>query len=135
MKIFFLILFVSYFAAALDIQVKGLGADSNLGSYKCLLFKSEQGFPGDSKAAVQSAHGSLKDHIGTCLFENTEPGVYAMSTFHDENDNNQLDTYFFGAPKESYGFSNDASRPFSAPLFSEAAVTINETKTINIKLK
>jgi len=135
MKIFALIFLASSISNAIDLHVKGLGADSDLGTYRCLLFKGEQGFPADGKAAVKFDNGSFKDHTGTCIFENIEPGTYAVSTFHDENDNSKLDTYFFGAPKESYGFSNDASRPFSPPSFSEAAINVNETKTIHIKLK
>lgn len=135
MKLFTLIFLTASISSALDLTVKGLNASSDKGTYRCLLFKSEQGFPGDLKAAVGSDNGTFKDKTGTCSFKNIEAGTYAASTFHDENDNSQLDTYFFGAPKESYGFSNDASRPFSAPSFTEAAVTVNETKTISIKLK
>lgn len=135
MKLFTLIFLTTSISNALDLTVKGLNAVSDTGTYRCLLFKSELGFPGDLKAAVQSDNGTFKDKTGSCSFKNIDPGTYAVSTFHDENDNSKLDTYFFGAPKESYGFSNDASRPFSAPSFSEAAVTVNETKTINIKLK
>lgn len=135
MKLYMLLFLTSSISSALDLTVKGLNAESDTGTYRCLLFKSEQGFPGDLKNAVQSDNGTFKDKTGTCFFKSIKPGTYAVSTFHDENDNNTLDTYFFGAPKESYGFSNDASRPFSAPSFSEAAVTVNETKTIAIKLK
>ena len=135
MKILIILTLIANIAQALDLQVKGLGADSDSGTYRCLLFKSEQGFPGDLKAAVQSDNGTVKDRTATCTFENIEAGTYAVSTFHDENDNQKLDTYFFGAPKESYGFSNNASRPFSPPSFSEAAVTLTESQTISINLK
>jgi uncharacterized protein (DUF2141 family) len=135
MKKYAFLLLIASSAQALDLKVNGLSAESDSGTYRCLLFKSELGFPGDIKTAVQSDSGSVKDQTGICNFKNIEPGIYAVSTFHDENDNDKLDTYFFGAPKESYGFSNNASRPFSAPSFNEAAFEIKENKTIRINLK
>lgn len=40
-------------------------------------------------------------------FSDIVPGSYAVSVYHDENDNGSLDTGLFGIPKEPYGFSNN----------------------------
>jgi uncharacterized protein (DUF2141 family) len=47
-------------------------------------------------------------------------GEYAISIFHDKNDNGELDTNFIGVPKEPYGFSNNPKVGFRPPTFVEA---------------
>ena len=42
---------------------------------------------------------------GNCIiiFENILPAKYAIRYFHDENENDKLDTNLLGIPKEGYG--------------------------------
>ena len=40
------------------------------------------------------------------VFENVKAGEYAISTYHDVDNNKELNTGFMGIPKEPYGFSN-----------------------------
>lgn len=47
-------------------------------------------------------------------------GEYAVKVFHDENSNDELDTFMFGIPKERYGFSNDARGSFGPPDYKDA---------------
>lgn len=47
------------------------------------------------------------------------PGTYGFACFHDENDNDTLDTNLFGLPDEGFGFSNDAPTPMRAPTWDE----------------
>jgi uncharacterized protein (DUF2141 family) len=61
-------------------------------------------------------------------------GTYAISVFHDENGNKELDTNFFGIPKEGFGFSNNPKIGFSKPTFEECSFKIEQNKQINITL-
>ena len=47
-------------------------------------------------------------------------GKYAITIFHDVNDNEELDTNFIGIPKEPYGFSNNPKSSFGPPGFDDA---------------
>ena len=58
------------------------------------------------------------------------PGRYALSAFHDENDNGALDTNLLGIPSEGYGFGNDASAAFGPPSFEAAAVDFKTASTV-----
>jgi uncharacterized protein (DUF2141 family) len=49
---------------------------------------------------------------GSVRFDKLTPGSYAVTVFHDLNDNGELDTGFFGIPKEPVGFSNNAKGRF-----------------------
>ena len=62
------------------------------------------------------------------------PGTYAIGIFHDVNLNNRLDNYFFGVPKEQYGFSNDARGFMGPPSFNDAAFSVKGRTEISITL-
>jgi len=49
-------------------------------------------------------------------FTDLHDGVYAVSVFHDENENQKLDKDFVGIPKEGYGASNNPKKRWSAEL-------------------
>lgn len=68
------------------------------------------------------------------VFENLKPGDYAVSAFHDENENEKLDSGFMGIPLEPYGFSNDARGTFGPPSFEKAKVSITTNKISVISL-
>lgn len=62
------------------------------------------------------------------------PGEYAVSTYHDLNNNDKLDRYIIGKPKEPYGFSNNVN-PFGKPSYQKCKFTLtNSPKSISIKL-
>ncbi|MDR2086592.1 MAG: DUF2141 domain-containing protein, partial [Dysgonamonadaceae bacterium] len=61
-------------------------------------------------------------------------GDYAVSIFHDENDNYKLDTGMFGIPVEKTGFSNNAKGVMGPPKFKDCVVKIEEDLVIYISL-
>ena len=62
------------------------------------------------------------------------PGTYAVGIFHDANLNNLLDNYFFGVPREQYGFSNNARGFMGPPSFNDAAFAVEGKTEISITL-
>ena len=63
------------------------------------------------------------------------PGEYAVSVFHDVNDNGKLDKNFLGIPTEPYGFSNNVKGTFGPPKFADAKfTTIQDKHRVEIKL-
>ena len=68
-------------------------------------------------------------------FEGLESGMYAVSLFHDENDNGKLDANFMGIPREPYAFSNNAKGFFGPPTFQDCQFEVVQgTKEIVISL-
>lgn len=67
--------------------------------------------------------GAAKARAGEVLVTvpNVPPGTYAAQSFHDENDNDDLDRTLLGMPKEGIGISNDARFRFGPPSFGDAA--------------
>jgi uncharacterized protein (DUF2141 family) len=58
-----------------------------------------------------------------------EPGNYAVSVHHDDNDNDKMDTNFIGIPKEPIGLSNGAVAKFGPPKYKDAVFTVGENVT------
>jgi uncharacterized protein (DUF2141 family) len=64
--------------------------------------------------------GKIEDGKSEATFLNVPDGVYAISVFHDENNDGKLETNFFGIPSEDTGSSNDASAMFGPPQWEKA---------------
>ena len=60
----------------------------------------------------------------TVVFDNLAPGTYAVGAYHDENNNDHLDTNFLGLPTEGYALSNGVRAVASKPTFQQAAFTV-----------
>ncbi len=56
----------------------------------------------------------------TYVFKDVPDGTYAISVFHDENQNGVHDKNFFGIPSEGYGFSNNIRPIFRSANFDES---------------
>lgn len=66
-------------------------------------------------------------------FDDIPNGHYAISVYHDENDNGELDTNFMGIPKEDFACSNGAKGKFGPPKWKDAVFEVvgnDLTKTI-----
>ena len=72
---------------------------------------------------VKAQNGEVK-----VVFDQVPAGTYAISIIHDENENGELDSNFFGMPKEGFGFSNDAMGSFGPPDFEKASFKVAQNK-------
>jgi uncharacterized protein (DUF2141 family) len=72
------------------------------------------------RAPLQSAVADIHNGTAVCVFKSVPKGVYAISAFHDQNNNGKLDTNFIGLPTEDYCASRDARNTFGPPSFADA---------------
>ncbi|QWX83834.1 DUF2141 domain-containing protein [Cellulophaga sp. HaHaR_3_176] len=70
----------------------------------------------------------------TLFFDNIPEGEYAIAIFHDENSNEELDTNFFGIPKEDVAFSYGKLKTFGPPSYKECAFKVNADKEVLISI-
>jgi UDP:flavonoid glycosyltransferase YjiC (YdhE family)/uncharacterized protein (DUF2141 family) len=94
----------------------GAVVDGNKGHVICALFRKN----GWLKEPIQWKRAAIRDSQAECLFTSVAPDVYAISAFHDENDNQRLDTNFLGIPTESWCTSRGAKAYFGPPSFDDA---------------
>jgi len=120
-------------ARAGDLTVEVQGVKSTQGEVAVGLFDEGAAFPKQFTRGVRLP--ASKDTI-VALFKDVKPGAYAISAYHDENDNKKLDRGLFGIPKEPYGFSRDARGEGGPPQFRDAQFEVPEQGSkVQIKLR
>jgi uncharacterized protein (DUF2141 family) len=108
---------------------------NNLGEVSVAIFNQEQAFPKWSEKAVRSIYAPIMDRKSVVEFENLPAGEYAVSVYHDENNNKKMDANFFGIPKEGVGASNNARGHMGPPKYQDAKFTFNgKRQTIEIEI-
>ena len=99
--------------------------DSTKGRVLCGLYANEDKWLSpDYYMGVEGKPRS--DGKAVCVFHDVPPGVYAISAFHDEDDDQEFDRGLFGIPKEDYCASNDAYRRFGPPSWEDAIFRVGD---------
>ncbi|SEQ58616.1 Uncharacterized conserved protein, DUF2141 family [Hyunsoonleella jejuensis] len=115
-----------------SVTVTVSNLENNNGKVFISLYNSEDSFLG---RGFKSTFSKIENNSCKVVFKNVPNGTYAISLFHDENDNNKMDTGMFGIPREDYGCSNNAKGFMGPPKWEDAKFTLtNESITQHIKL-
>lgn len=115
-----------------DVQVVVENIKSNNGTIYMAIYNTEASF---LNTEYKGTTVQVDDHSCRYTFKNIPKGVYAISLFHDENDNGTMDTNFIGIPKEAYGCSNNAKGFMGPPKWKDAKFEIKDqviTQTITL---
>ena len=111
-------------AASLDVVIAGVR--SGRGLVRLCLWSGASGFPdcNDPAAPVRRENrpavaGAMTFHLGAL-----QPGIYAVSVFHDERGDGRIATNFLGIPRDGLGASNNPVARFGPPSFEAAAFRI-----------
>ena len=116
-----------------DLTIEISGMETDKGKVFVALYNSEKIFLKSSKA-TKGTSTTVKDGKAVAHFKGIKKGEYAVSLFHDENENNKMDTKIFGIPKEPYGFSNNATGFMGPPKYKDAKFSLESNKTITISV-
>ena len=114
---------------SLDVSMSGL--ESNDGKVKIGLYNSESSF---LKTTYKTAVSEINGKKSTVTFGELPKGDYAISLYHDENNNGVLDRNMFGIPSEDYASSNNAKGTMGPPSYGDAKFTVNANSKIRITL-
>lgn len=114
----FILYFFKFFNPLLSISFTNI--QEAKGSLYIGIYNSEAGFMKEEEVCFKkivpvTAAGKL-----TLDVPELAAGTYAVSCFHDLNNNGKLDANLLGIPSEPYGFSNNARPKFRAPKWAEA---------------
>lgn len=80
------------------------------------------------------ASQAVTDSIMIFIFEDVPYGRYAIATYHDENNDDTLNTKKLGIPIEGIGFSGKFNSRVKPPDFNLASIRLKADTTIIIKL-
>lgn len=114
-----------------SITVDFTGMKSNKGNLLVALYNTEKSFLKEPYKTIKSKIDSLKSKV---VFKDIPAGEYAISAFHDENDNQKMDVNFFGAPKEAIGTSNDAKGFMGPPKYKDAKFIVKDNVALKISV-
>lgn len=97
------------------------------------LYNSPDSFLDKTYKSVQS---EISNKEATVTFEDLPDGVYAISCYHDEDSNGQLNMRFGMFPSEPYGCSNNARGFFGPPKWEDAMFELKngELRKLDIKM-
>ncbi|MDT0647328.1 DUF2141 domain-containing protein [Zunongwangia sp. F260] len=68
-------------------------------------------------------------------FENISDGVYAVSSFHDENEDKEFNMLMGFWPLENYATSNNAPARFGPPQWEDAKFEVKNKEKVTQKIK
>lgn len=134
MRLLFLLLLLPFLGSAqnkLTVQVEGVSSDS--GSIMVAVYNKADGFLKKGQALMGVSTKAISG-ITELQINDLPEGQYALAIYHDENDNEELDTNWLGIPKEPIGFSNSKMKAFGPPGFKECAFQVKSDKQIKISL-
>jgi len=97
-------------------------------------FEADRGEKGGAAPGITQGTIEMVEPGSVTYRYELPPGTYAIGIFHDANLNNRLDNYFFGVPREQYGFSNNARGFMGPPSFEDAAFSVEGKTEISIGL-
>ena len=97
-------------------------------------FEADRGEKGGAAPGITQGTIEMVEPGSVTYRYELPPGTYAIGIFHDANLNNRLDNYFFGVPREQYGFSNNARGFMGPPSFEDAAFLVEGKTEISISL-
>ena len=115
---------------SINLSISGMKSDK--GDVYVALYNSEKGF---LKKTFKTTIVKVTDKKASASFTGLLKGVYAISVFHDKNDNKKMDTNFLGIPKEPIGMSNDAKAFMGPPKYKDAKFMVDKNLNMTIKVK
>lgn len=117
---------------SLTVDIKRL--HSNKGKIIALLFQNKEGFPNDAVNAHRRGTATITNLSSQIVFQNLQPGNYAIALFHDENSDSILNKHWYGKPIEGVATSNNVFHRFSAPDYDESQFKLKENLKIDITM-
>ena len=102
-----------------DLVIEMRGIQSIEGQAIFILMNSESSYHGKTPVYDKKTV-PINQKFVSAEFPKIPTGQYSAVVYHDINSNGKLDSYFFGKPKEPYGFSNNARNPIGIPEFDES---------------
>jgi len=117
--------------AKLDLTINKIDL-SRGGEIRVGLFDSKETFKEKADPAYEAVL-PVNDSILYCTFSPPE-GIYAAAIYHDENEDNTLNTRIFGIPVEGVGFSGEFESKVKPPDFEQASISITSDTSIVVNI-
>ena len=121
-----------------NVMVKILitGFKNDEGVARVAFFRGKHGFPNDTEYAYWKGECDIHDNESRLSINNIEYGTYAVSVYHDQNNNGKLDKKWKLIPSEGFGTSNNARKEKKGPRYDLSKFEVNaDSISIMVKLE
>ncbi|WP_439127403.1 DUF2141 domain-containing protein [Polaribacter sp.] len=115
--------------ATKTITVTVVNATSDTGKIGFALYTKDNFM----RKPIQGKEGKIKNGKSTVVFENVPSGEYAITCYHDKNNNDRMDFSKNRMPLEDYGASNNVMA-FAPPTFENAKFLLKD-KNLELDIK
>lgn len=110
---------------------------SDEGVIQLLIFDQEKGWPESLDDAWKIVTLPIENGIAKKTITNVPAGNYAVTVFHDQDENGVIRKNKIGYPVDNFGFSNNPSLFFGVPSFEKCSrkVTSGKSTLFEIELR
>ncbi len=125
----------SAIAAKASVKVNISGLRNQKGDVIICLSSNAKAYPDCNKDKTARKQKIPASNGSSVIFENVDPGVYALALVHDKNRNGKMDIALF-LPKEGFGMSNNPKVRAGKPKFKNSQFTVGTEDIVhNIKMR
>lgn len=114
----------------IEVSMDGLKHDG--GSVRVGLYNEAGDFLDTTYKLLQAAIENGKAHVA---FNDIPDGTYAVSCYHDEDEDGEIDMFFGMFPTEPYGTSNNARAYFGPPKWEDAKFEVKNGALTKLKIQ
>lgn len=115
----------------LELEIHGIETDA--GFIEIGIYNSGEHFLEEGKT-FKTYTIPVKNKKASINISDLPEGNYAITLYHDENEDGKCNLNFLGIPKEPYAFSNNFKPKFSAPSFKDCTFSLEENLHLDIHL-
>lgn len=108
------------------VEVTVSGIEKPTGTLRISVYREEAGFPTDAEKAWRHYTQPVNSQSVSFLIDDLPPGEYAIAIHHDENNDGEVNTKWYGLPKEGLGVSKNAKGFMGPPDFEDAVFRLGE---------
>lgn len=83
----------------------------------------------------RGVYEDIKNHKVTMSFTDVPDGIYAVSVYHDEDNDKNFDMLFGIFPMEDYGNSNNVPPRFGPPAWEDALFEVKNGQILKTHIK
>tara|TARA_R110002094_G_scaffold108874_1_gene106682 strand:- start:31 stop:444 length:414 start_codon:yes stop_codon:yes gene_type:complete len=114
------------------IEVSLTEIDNDKGTVKVGLYNEESTFLDKTYKSLSSEISNQKANV---TFNDVPDGIYAISSFHDADDDRELKMFLGMVPLETYGCSNGAKGYFGPPKWEDAKFEVKDGEVRKLEIK
>ncbi|MCE7057001.1 DUF2141 domain-containing protein [Algoriphagus sp. AGSA1] len=117
------------------IEISISETSSEEGVVQVLIFNKDDGWPESLDKAWKMLTIPIENKVARKTIADVPPGNYAVTVFHDHDEDGKIRKNKVGYPLDSFGFSNNPSLLFGVPSFSKCSKKVNPAVTTQFDIE